>query len=309
LGAVSDHIETNSSKPEAEGSGCFAADKADIKLAGYKFYDYSGALLNDAFSKNAAPSPKVLATLVSMTGVSLIRFDPFTSTPGDLLSYTPDRINQRLMKQLGYADKMRPYGFQGANYVEFLQRNAWPIGINGQPYQLTTWAGGPVRSSSFEETDRSFTEQSWEFSLESYAGLSGGEGVEVFGLGMEFEASFLAGVSYHQESTFSQEHEKEWALESEGWGNIPPESPSPDAVDAFTFATYFLPPPDEKLSGLPSSFWARELKTFATGKHIEKNTVDPFSGSWRVVFVVTEIRYANKPDQTFPLPNVTSVYS
>ena len=63
-----------------------------------------------------------------------------------------------------------------------------------------------------------------------------------------------------------------------------------DAVIAYTFRVFFLPVPKPP-STLQPSYWTQELiKYMKPGSLPPGQSIDPNSGCWRLVYVVTEIQ-------------------
>jgi hypothetical protein len=59
-------------------------------------------------------------------------------------------------------------------------------------------------------------------------------------------------------------------------------------VTAYTWRIYYLPPPQAK----PNA-WTTELLSYAKQANINSTQYDPNSGAWRIVYVVTDILYAD----------------
>lgn len=283
----------DSTKPYAEASGVVSIVNARLIITGYQFFDNQGHLVNDALSGDKAQSPKIGAALTRMTQTDSTHytFEPFNVEPGNLESYTAPAINAE-MKKLGYS---------GSNYFgDVISKNAYPIGgLN--PYLVLTWdMGNPNKVDTFQ-TKSSFKEQSWKFDTSLYGGISGGGGIDFFGMGEEFEFSFMAGGSYSRDRSVSNLVSSGWGVGiSEKWGPIVPGNDTivKDWVRSYSFRMYFLPVPKSP-STLPHNYWTTEFtnslapKALVNSDGIENNRkIDPNSGSWRILFVVTEIEYA-----------------
>ncbi len=112
----------------------------------------------------------------------------------------------------------------------------------------------------------------------------------------------LVGETYSNEKSSSQLKSSGWSLGiDEEWGPLPAleEGGPDDAVDGYTFRAYFLPVPKPP-STVPQSYWTTELINMLPSKEgtrrgdIVQQMVDPNSGSWRIVFVVTSIEYRSQ---------------
>ena len=103
---------------------------------------------------------------------------PYTVTPGDLYSYTPDGINAR-MAALGAGRTTRRY---------VIEPNAYTF-PDGSTFLSASWADGAITQPSFQAMKDTFTESSWTLDGSFYVGFSGGEGVNVFGMGWDLSSS------------------------------------------------------------------------------------------------------------------------
>ena len=292
---------------EISGQGYASLLQATIHLAGYEFRDADGVLINGILTKDPGVSEKIAQSMITIGPAEHVAnvLPPILTTVGDLESYKPEMINERMFKQFGGTKHY---------FEEVLYRNALPI-ASGQPMLLFNWSGSERTDGSFEVVDTKFLERSWEFSGSVYAGVSGGFEAEFFGLGVGYEAEFLAGGTYSSADSVAGTKAVTWGLElAEDWG--PPEakrSKEVGAVESYDFAALYLPSP-QKPSKLDKNFWAMELQRGleAAGSKVPPTMIDPNSGCWRVVFVVTRIEYVDPERETYiykhpdnvPLKNV-----
>ncbi|MEP3654795.1 MAG: hypothetical protein ABJO36_07855 [Litorimonas sp.] len=268
------------------GSGVASYVSSIFNITCYQFLDPDGNVVNGALTKDPAVSAKLSEHLISMksAGSAFGTFKPFLVDSGDLESYTPRAINNR-MKKLGY---------DGENYFgDIIYRNALPIG-DGSVGMTFTWDKGQRNLMEFEAFKSDFKEQGWEFNASAYAGMSGGEEFEIAGLGFGFEMSFLAGGTYATKHDTSQTNTTKWglAMESDHWN--PYYGEGEDVVSRYSFHVYFLPVPDKR-SKLSENYWVQELYKNIPLSEIDsiKPLIDRQSGCWRALFVVTEIEYLN----------------
>ena len=282
-------------EPQAEGEGLVSTLQARLHIAAYQFIDSAGKIVNDALTSDAAASAKLLSTLTSMTSASstVASFPCYLVKPGDLASYTPERINAR----------MRELGYKGEDYFrEIVCRNAYPM-TDSDDFLLYTWDAANSNKTKIKTMKSSFKEQEWHLEVDAYIGLSGESGVKVPLLGGEkLEWEILGGGGYEQSKTDAELREQEWSLMIEGklnnaWGPEVNEHVG-NAVKAYTFRTYFLPVPDHR-SELRSTHWAEELRSALKREanpesRLTADMIDPGSGAWRILFVVTKIDYVDR---------------
>lgn len=277
--------------PEVDGIGAAKVLAAEFNITGCQFIDESNRIINDSLSKSPSVGPKAVGILTTMLGTDeSYSFETYSAIPGNLESYTPEQLNIR-MKKLGY---------DGKDYFnEVIQANAFPF-TDEEPYLLFKWNEGTVEGSGFRAFNSSFQEQKWTFDGSVYGGVSGGEGINIFGLGEEFETEFLVGASYSRENSEATTNEISWGIEVEGkenWGGPPVRNlkDAPDSVKSYTFRLYFLPVPS-KDSGLHPNYWTKELiDNVHDGERIDHN-----SGSWRIMYVVTKIEYNDPNKEGYP---------
>lgn len=291
--SVSKNDTTGENEAEANGSVKVAA--SIIHLTGYQFKDAKDRILNDALSSAESAAPKNVNFQIMLKDAlkGQIAFEPYSVTPGELESYTIDAWNER-MHNLG----MKPYEgeqnlgvefYKGTDYYkEIICANAFNFGTDEDEklFLEFSWAEGNDTTQSMELLKSKFTEQQWKFEAEIYAGVSGGGGIDFFGMGEEFETEFLAGGSYSSERSVGDTKASKWGLEISDFEVFPRKDLS-GSVKAYTFRAFFLPVP-KATSNIPPNYWTCELIKNA---ELGSDVIDYKSCCWRLVFVVTDIEY------------------
>lgn len=284
-------------EPEIEKIGVSKVLAAEFQITGCQFFDASNALINDCLVRDPQVGPKVFSFITTMVGSDeSFSFHTYSAIPGNLESYTPEKLNE----------KMNSLGYKGKDYFkDVITANAFPFTEN-EPYLIFKWNRGAVEGSGFTTFKSSFQEQKWTFESSLYAGVSGGGGIDFFGMGEEFETSFLVGASYSRENSEATTNKTSWGIEiegNEGWGGPPNRElkDAPDSVKSYSFRLYFLPVPAAN-SGLPPNYWTKELIDNSSGG----DRIDPHSGAWRIVYVVTRIVYNDPNKPSYP-PDGSSI--
>jgi hypothetical protein len=201
-------------------------------------------------------------------GEQALPYTPYSVTPGDITSYTEEAWNAT-MSRLGYP---------GSNYIqEVVVANAYPFKPTA-PYLEVPVAVANSPDVSFDMSKSDFTESSWSFDTSVYGGISGGGGIDIFGVGQEFQWSVLGGMSSSVSNGHGGTNTTSWGVGVEGIVLPPLPSDAPEntvGVQTFTARLYLLP---------ASSRWTDELRTLldpAIGGQI-----DPHSEPWRIVYQV-----------------------
>jgi hypothetical protein len=262
--------------------GAIRGVTAQFNVTAYRFLDPNGNPVSDATTADLGQAPKLATVLTTFPQYSTLTYTPYAVTPGDLHSYTPEHWNKKMAK-LGYTETTNYYG-------NVICANAYPFQGAASPYLDFSWNEGISGSGGFNAFTSTYTEQSWTFNSSYYGGVSGGGGFSVFGLSEELEAEFLGGGTYSHESDQQESSETSWGINlSETWG--PTQLPtSDDSVVRYDFRLFFLPVPTPPQ--LPTNYWAQELKDYMpAGGDTPASSIDPNSGCWRIVFVVTTIIY------------------
>jgi hypothetical protein len=303
---------------EILAQGNFWSKTATLMVAGFRFVDASGAVIVDTLA--SSPLPAFQAPNIAMFSVVLSdeeasgSFTPYMALPGQfkpgdssLVYYTPEQI-QCTMKALGYP---------GEDYFqEMLLPNAYNFGTaaSPQPFMQFIWSETSQTTDTFQQTQSSFTELGGTWSSEVYAGISGGEGVEIFGFGEAMQMQLLGGFTYSGNCNTTTTTDQSWGIQlepgnlqgSNQWG--PPavsvtkskkmtHQQLSDAAINYSFLLLFLPVP----SNLPSNHWTKELLTFGPKVPNQApdfgSNIDPRSACWRITCVV--ISYTTSSGVTY----------
>jgi hypothetical protein len=268
--------------------GTVFGTQAVMQVTAYRFVDPDGNPISDGTNakagKNQAPIFVTVQTTFNDSGSQ--QYYPYAVTPGDLDSYTPPALDT----------KMKAFGYDGKSYfAEVIAPNAYKF-KSGQNYLEVSWSANSSVTTSFDQTDSAFTEQSWTFDASVYIGVSGGGGVSIFGEGEEGEFKFLVGGAYSYKANTTRSTTTGWGIAiTNGSSGIigPPAINDPSAMSRYTFRLYFLPPPAPP----KSNYWVQELQTclrkapppppnlpFAP---LNPDDIDVNASPWKIVFVVT----------------------
>jgi hypothetical protein len=273
--------------------GTIGGSPITIQVVTYTFFDSKGQIVADATTADSGQAMKSAFFQAKSGSLDVQNYTPFLTTAGNLRSYTPEAINTK-MTNLGY-NKTGDY------FHDVIVANAYTFG-NGQKYLSFSWTADGKTSASFQATATSFEENSWSFDTSVYAGISTGEGFNVFGMGESFQYKFMAGFTMSTQSSTTTTDGSSWGIQLSqnwgppGWGGDPSFVPVncqpnwPKAMANFSFVLYFLPIP-AKSSGLPKNYWTWELKEYLpkVPNQIFKNVenIDINAAAWRIVYVVT----------------------
>ena len=275
-------VNFDGSTPSLSPFGTLRAVSAQINATAFRFLDPNGNPVSDATTTDPGQASKLATMVTTFFQPNQLSFVPYSVTPGDLTTYTPEAWNA----------KMKALGYTGDNYYgDVICTNAYPFGDSNQPYISCSWSEGSKGSAAISHFTSSYTEQSWTLDASIFAGISGGGGFSIFGLGEEAQVSMLAGSTVTHESTTDENTESGWSVSlSETWGPTLP-SKDPNAVTKYDFRIFFLPVPTAP-STLPPTYWTQELiKYMPGGSYPSSSNIDPNSACWRIVFVVTAIQY------------------
>jgi hypothetical protein len=282
--------------PVAEPQGIIKKMSVNVQITAYSYLDNYGPSII-ATGKNTSKSGMSGGSIqigYNDTG-DFLTFNPYDVTAGDLTSYTAKAINERMV-QLGY--KGSKYGYADDNYFgDVICQNALPMGDTD--YLEMSWDSNGRITTGFTEIQNSYQENSWKYDVNVSAGISGGEGFELFGLGEEVEFSVMADFGLSRDYSTSEDKETQWGIEiGESWGPPSPgENSGPNSVEHYVFRIYFLPVPTTP-SILPVNVWTQELFDFLPSGNALTPQIDKNSACWKVVYVVTDIIYKNAPEVT-----------
>lgn len=270
-----------------EPQGTLYCSTAVLTVTTFSFTDAHGNVVCDSSKPGQYQAPQFFSVQCGFGDPQNWGFTPYSVMPGDVRNYTPEAWNAR-MKQLGYA---------GENYfAEMIVPNAC-VFAGGQPYLTAAWSPSATSSQGYTKTQSSFVSHSWNLDDSVYAGVSGAGGVDVFGMGEEVEFKIMAGISTSYTSDTSETQQSDWGIAlSETWG--PPAQigdSNGNLIGGYSIRIYFLPVPSgqTKLPDgtiMPSNYWTKELLQYQQPHQpnmIDMSTIDPNSGAWRIIYVVT----------------------
>jgi hypothetical protein len=133
-------------------------------------------------------------------------------------------------------------------------------------------------------------------------------GVDIFGMGESTQFQFLAGFTMSASTITKTTEGHAWGVAINNWGAPGWGEPGGsyatnhheewlNAIAAYSFIMILLPPPAAD-SDFGANYWAAELKDLlptVSGQIFTRDAdIDPNSGTWKIVFVVTE--YATNQD-------------
>jgi hypothetical protein len=252
-----------------------------FSLTAFRYLDNFGPNV-DSTDNSDTNGLKAAMVTQSMVDESVLNFEPYMVTPGELESYTPEAINTT-MKAKGYTATDNYFG-------DVIMTNAYPFTDPTNPYIGYSWSKDGSFGEAFSKWAESFQETSWHLDLHAYGGVSGTSGVSVFGEGAELEWDIMAGVDYSHNAMNDADKKSGWSI---GLGNTwgpPYREDLPKSVKAYDFRIYFLPVPVAP-SKLTKTYWTTELIT-----QTKLEGVDGNSGCWRIVYVVTRIEHVDGSD-------------
>ncbi len=166
--------------------GTLWCSNATLTVQTYKFTDAQGNVIyNSSQCRHTQAAAPFYAASAEVGDLKSQQYVPYSVTPGDLSTYTPEGWD-KTMKELGYSGK--------SYFNEVIVANACVLD-NVRNYIEASWSLTGVSEQSAAKTTSTFTAYSWQFDASVYAGVSGGGGVDFFGLGEKAEVSILAGMS------------------------------------------------------------------------------------------------------------------
>jgi hypothetical protein len=262
---------------------------ANFLWTGYRFLDADGTPIADGLNPGSSQQAPLFTTVsCRFSDAGSVDFVPYTVTPGDLHSYTPDGINAR-MKSLG----------QGDNYFQrVVEPNAYTF-PDGSTYLTASWADGVTSQADFQAITSQLTESSWTLSSSVWAGESGGEGLNVFGVGWEWSFEFMEGGTYSHVASASTSEEDAWGIGlSDQFG--PESATKPEHISRYVFRIYFLPAPPAG-GAIKPTVWVEELAACCAHAPVsdsvptlDPETIDTNACAWKIMFVVTSYESQDK---------------
>jgi hypothetical protein len=253
----------------------------------FRYRDPQGNLLIDGTDINFQNvAPMAVLTSVTLTNDEAISFMPYSVTPGEIESYTKEKLNDR-MQALGY-----PNNFY---FQEVIDPNAFGFTPDANYLRFAWNNDGGFVDQNFEEIATSFRENSWSLDAHVYGGVSGGGGVA----GIEsVEFKLMVGFDYSRDTVDSTETETKWSIGLDGGLDLSrTDNLSGNMVQSYGFRLYFLPIPD-KDSGLPPNYWVNELIQHLPATSTSVNNpsaadIDPGASAWKILFIVDSYQLAD----------------
>lgn len=106
---------------------------------------------------------------------------------------------------------MEQLGLGRHYFEEVIEPNAY-VFPDESKYLPAPWgSGGIISQPDFQAMTSHFIESGWTLDASAYVGFSGGEGVDIFGMGSSWSFRFLVGGTYSQVTTDSGSREDAWA--------------------------------------------------------------------------------------------------
>ncbi|HEX6701312.1 MAG TPA: hypothetical protein VF101_11325 [Gaiellaceae bacterium] len=294
--------------------GIMFCETPTLNVMAYRFRGPDGTLWSDPSSNQstiAAGSVQVQVDLETNGGITHVPYCPFAVAPGNILSYTPQAWNAR-MQDLESRFNHDPALYAGPHYFgDVIVANAYHFG-GGVEYLQASWSSGSANEVKSTATTETFTERTWTMSSDFYAGISGGAGFQLFGLGEVFEFSALAGTTCSDTGNSDSSSGAEWGIELPAeWGPTSSDASDPLQYLNYSFRIYLLP----VASTGPANVWTRELIqflgrgagdslevelthldevvltttiTYPTPQELQPDpqSIDPGAATWRIVFVL-----------------------
>lgn len=254
---------------------------ATFSWTAFRFVDADGSIAADGALGGPSQAPLYATMSCQFNSSDTYTYLPYAVHPGDLSSYTPE----------GWTTRMKELGWGGDDYVrEIIVPNAADLkGKNFLRFSLDN--GGGTDTEDYELITGQFTETGWSVDSETYVGISGGEGVSVFGLGEDVSFKFLVGGTYSHDAGDSEKNDRgvTVGLTDEGI-RLARARAAPSVVKNYRFRLYYLPPPGPS-SDLPPNYWVTELKTYLPRgpqgpDQLDHGRIDAEARAWKIVFVV-----------------------
>lgn len=221
--------------------------------------------------------------------MKLVNYEVFSAVPGNLQSYTKDAINAQ-MKSLytAYKNSLKQgdqdvFGSGYKNYVdEVLIPHALEL-ANGQNYLEFAWSNSGNVEPSWQVINTTMVERSWTMESSLYVGVSGGVGVDFFGIGQEVRFKALTGIEFAYTALANESSSNAWGIAADLNGL--PSGSNPGEVSSYTWRLYFLP---------ENRLWADEIRYLSPDATVE-SSVDPNSSPWKVMFLLDDETITYQP--------------
>lgn len=305
----------------------FLTGVAGMSLTNFAFTARNGTTISNGslsatdYTASAMIQASV-APVLDPSAATATSFVAYMVDPGDLLSYTPERIDSRMAQLTGKENYFEKIIYPSAQSL---------MDATGkqQPYMLFSWSNGRTTGGTYQFISGSTTTKSWNLSASVSAGWTWGmDGGIPLVSSVEWQGSWSVGAYGDGGMKWTTSNQSQWGITPPTtWG--PPYWGSPDdpavvaqndlvnpnwfqeVVAAYTFALFYLPDPTPgNPANLPAGYWVQELLKCANvnaapnGPYLDTGSIDPGAGCWRVVCVVTKVQtYAdlakNPPTYTY----------
>jgi hypothetical protein len=188
---------------------------------------------------------------------------------------------------------MQSLGYQSPTYFEdVVLPNAY-VFSSGDNFIELDWTQNSKVDKQYGNTHSSYDELTWTFDTSVYAGVSWGEGLELFGMGEDLQAKFMRGFTLSLSGSSRTADEQDWHMGIEAF-NCPPPTPANGGYISYTFRVYFLPSSQQN---------TEDLLRYMTSPML-KAKVDPNSRPWRILYEVTQYQHvgADGTKTSYPSP-------
>ncbi|MCG2665937.1 hypothetical protein ACFPFP_03210 [Bradyrhizobium sp. GCM10023182] len=315
--------------------GTVFAASGSVSITNLRFLDANKNVISDG-TQNAtisAPQAPIFAVTNPSTGQSNgYDYVPFMVTPGDLMTYTIDGTRSD-STPCGINATMA--ALTKGTITDYFDSVIWPAafdfgaaaGEQSQKYLNFSWTLGGVTGSAFTGLQTSMHNGSWNVGGSVALGFywDAKAGVPLIG-GVSSSGSVMLGVKGGYSSTTIDTKTAQWGVSLQpfsatppwgppNWGNLPDSAKlaidpawASSVIASYRFALLLLPDPQPgDASGLSPGYWVQELITYgnsnattANPSAFLPNNIDPGSGSWKIVYVVLEIRtYEDMNNNTY----------
>jgi hypothetical protein len=271
------------------------------------------AVISDG-TRGVGQTPQWVNLSSTYQGDTSSKYPLYGPVAGDLLSYTPASWNTRmaaLAAQWNTTAKPSEMLSEDSDYIANVVLKYAQRFTDGTQAVSAVWSAGPTMANAYTAVQTGFTENSWTLDSSFYAGVGWGglpTGEDAAGIFGNEAWSIMVGGSLHLSRTSTATDQTAWGISVSGptspdrWGPPPlPGAAGPGIVSNYTFDVYLLPPPapqtPPQATDLPQNYWTTELRaglaSLPAGAswpgvgYVRPEAVDPGSGAWKVMFVVT----------------------
>ena len=226
-------------------------------------------------------------TLAPMQGTeSRYTYMPYMVDPGDLSSYTPEAINQRMAAAYDKANLKRTW----TNYFAEVMLPKGFVFSPSEPWLSFQFSLTGPSLNGFTGMQSEYISDGFKMDAHIYAGV--GWGVDFPSI-EDVSGSDMAGIDLSLSMNWGKTTETQTGINLTNWTfPVWGDQTSPyyinnqagwlNAITNYSFLLFFLPPPkDDK------SFWARELIALGGASLNPAANLDPSSQPWKICFVVT----------------------